>query len=89
MRFHGGLAVRTPRTAGFCAGAERFIHDFLDGAGAPAALSAATEASVDLPGRARRHLRNAHGGADVVVGEDVAGTNDHGMEERSLDRLTL
>jgi hypothetical protein len=88
-RFHVGPAVRASRTAGFGAGAKRFIHDFLDGAGAPAALGAATKTSVNLPRCAWRHLRDAHDGAHVVVGEDVAGTNDHGMETGSLNGLTL
>jgi hypothetical protein len=52
-------------------------------------LGAAAQTSVDLSRRARRHLRHAHGSTHVVVGEDVAGTNDHGTKARSLDGLIL
>ena len=78
VRFRIDLAVRASRAAGLGAGAQRFIHDLLDGAGASTALGAAAQTAVDLPWRAWRHLRHAHGVAHVVVGEDVAGTNDHG-----------
>ena len=74
------LAMGASRATGFRAGAERLVHDLLDGAGASSTLGAAAETSVDLPRRARRHLREAHGVAYVVVGEYVAGTNDHVMQ---------
>jgi hypothetical protein len=77
-RFGIDLAMRAPGAAGSGASAERFFHDCLDGAGASAALGAAAETPIDLPRRARRHLRDAHGVAHVVVGQDVAGTNNHG-----------
>jgi len=89
MRFRMGLAVRASRAAGLGAGAEGFVHDFLDGACASAALGAAAQTSVDLPRGARRHQCDADGVAHIVVGEDVAGTNDHGIKARSLDGLTL
>ncbi len=60
----------------FAQAPQGLVHDFLDGAGTTAALSAAAEAAVDLPGSARQIL--GHGIADVVVGQDVTGTNDHG-----------
>ena len=59
--------MRAARTAGLPAGAERFVHDLLDGAGAAAALRAAAQTSIDLARRARR-LRAGAGGAHVVVG---------------------
>jgi hypothetical protein len=77
--------MRTSRAAGLGAGAERFVHNLLDGPGASAALGAAAQTPIDLPRRARRHLRHVHGVTHVVVGEDVAGTNDHGMAKHSLD----
>jgi hypothetical protein len=77
--FGMGGGVRAARAARFGACAESFVHDLLDGADAAAALGAAAEASVHLTGRARR-LRSADGISHVVVGEDVAGTNDHGMK---------
>lgn len=63
--------------AGLAAGAERLVHDLLDGTGTAAALRAAAEASIDLTRRARR-LRAAAGSAHILVGQYVAGTNDHG-----------
>lgn len=70
------LRVRATSTAGLCTGPQRLVHDLLDGACTAAALSAATEAAIDLPSSARQIL--GHGIADVVVGQDVTGTNDHG-----------
>jgi hypothetical protein len=71
------MAVWTTRAAGFGAGAKGFVHNLADGAGATAALGAASETAVNLPRRAR--LIFGHGIAHVVVGKDVAGANDHGM----------
>jgi hypothetical protein len=60
------------------AGAKRFIHDLADRQRAAPALSAATEAAIDLTGCARRTLRIAARLADIVIGKDVTGTNNHG-----------
>jgi hypothetical protein len=91
LRFRIDLAVRASRAAGLGAGAQRFVHDLLDGAGAPAALGAATQTSIDLPRRAWRHLSRTHGVAHVVVGEDVTGTDNHGIRDtrrvRSLNKV--
>ena len=62
--------------AGFGCAFDRLIHDLADGAGATAALGAATEATVDLSGRAGTRLRLA-GGADVLIAQNVAGADDH------------
>jgi hypothetical protein len=78
LRFCIDLAMRASRAARLGAGTERFVHDLLNGTGAPAALGAAAQTPIDLSRRTRRHLRHAHGVAHVVVGENVAGTNDHG-----------
>ena len=59
------------------AGAERLFDDVLDGAGAAAALGAAAEAALDLLGAARKDICRTHGVADVVIAEDVAGTDNH------------
>jgi hypothetical protein len=56
-------------------GAERFIHDASDGAHAASALGAAAQAAIDLAGPARR--RGGDGSADILVGQDVAGTDNH------------
>jgi len=71
------LLVRATDTALACAGPERFGHDSLQGARATAAFSAAAEAAVNLRRRARQLRSRTYGGADIVVGQHVAGTNDH------------
>jgi hypothetical protein len=82
MRFGMGGTVRATRAAGLGARTERFVHNRLDGPRAATALGAAAEATIDLPRRARR-TRSANGISDIMVGEDVAGTNDHGGKASS------
>jgi hypothetical protein len=77
--------MRASRAAGFGARAQRFVHDLFDGAGAPAALRAAAETSIDLPRRPWRHLRDAHSVSYIMVSKNVAGTDDHETERHSLD----
>ena len=60
-------------------GAQRLIHDAPDGAHAAATLGAAAEAAIDLAGPPRRG--GCDRAADIVVGEDVAGTDDHGKPD--------
>jgi len=59
-----------PRTA------ERLVHYTADGARAAAPLGAAAEMAIDLAGR-ERPLR-LEGGADILIGQHIAGTDDHG-----------
>jgi hypothetical protein len=59
------------------ASTESLVNDGLDGAGAPAAFGAATEAAIDLLGIARKVFGDVDGTTDIVVAEDVAGTDDH------------
>ena len=73
-----GPGVRASGTAGLGAGAERLIDDGLDGARATAALGTATETAIDLLGIARQVFRSTDGITHVVVGDDVAGTDNHG-----------
>ena len=75
------LAVGASGAAGLGAGAESFVHDLLDGSGAPSAFGAAAQTAIDLPGCARKILGLGHNVTHVVVGQDVAGTNDHGCPE--------
>jgi hypothetical protein len=77
VRFRGRLAMRASGTAGLGAGAEGFVDDGLDGACAATAFGAATEAAIDLLGATRQTFRSAHGTAYILVGQDVAGTDDH------------
>src|SRR4051794_21671798 len=72
------MAVGTARATGLGTRTKRLVHDLLDGASAPAALWTAAQTPVNLSGRTRRQLGDAHGAAHVVVAQDVAGTNDHG-----------
>ena len=62
-------------TLGHRGGVESFVHDAADGAHTAATLGAAAEAAIDFPGLAAR--RRGDRGADVGVGQYVAGTDDH------------
>ena len=74
----GGLAaVRATGTAFLGAGAEGFVDDGLDGARAAAAFGAAAEATIDLLGIAGKVHRSVDGAANILVADDVAGTNNH------------
>jgi hypothetical protein len=71
------LTCRTALAGGAAGTGERLVHDLADGARATPALGAAAETPIDLAGRARRLLgteRRAH----VLVGQYVAGADDHG-----------
>ena len=77
VRFRRRVAVRASGTAGLGAGTEGLVDDGLDGAGATAAFGAAAEAAIDLLGIAPSAIRSADGVADIMVGQDVTGANDH------------
>jgi hypothetical protein len=83
------LGVRAPVAAGLGARTQRFIHDLPDGPGAATALGAAAEAAIDLPRRARQVAGVSHSIADVVVANDVAGTNDHGLRSAGPVKRSL
>ena len=70
-------AVRASGTAGLGASTQGLVDDRLDGARAPAAFGAATEAAIDLLGATREIHHRIDGAADILVGEDVTGTNNH------------
>jgi hypothetical protein len=71
------MAVRAVRMTGPGAGSEGLVDDGLDGARAAAAFRAAAKAAVNLLGATQQIIRSAHGIADIVVAQDVAGTDDH------------
>jgi hypothetical protein len=71
------LAVRAANAAGLGAGAQCLLDDGLDGARAAAAFGAAAKATVDLLGIAGKVFRCLHGTTDIVVAEDVTGTDNH------------
>ena len=77
VRVRFGPAVLASGMAGLGAVAERLVDDGLDGARASSTFGAAAEAAVDLLGIARKRFRCVDGVADIVVAEDVAGTNNH------------
>jgi hypothetical protein len=77
VRFRRGVAMRASGTAGLGASAQGLVNDGLDGTRTPPAFCAAAEAAVELLGVAGQIFRGADGTADIVVGEDVAGTNNH------------
>ena len=56
-------------------GTDRLVDDLADGAGAAAALRATAEASVDMAGRTTS--RTTRGVAHLMVGQHVAGANNH------------
>jgi hypothetical protein len=60
---------------------EGLVDDSLDGARASAAFGATAETAIDLLGIARKVVRGADGVADIVVAEDVAGTDNHETEQ--------
>ena len=77
LRVRTRPAVRAAGAAGLGAGTERFINDGLDGARASATFGATAEATINLLGIARKIFSGPDGMADIVVAEDVAGTNNH------------
>jgi hypothetical protein len=72
-----GLIVAAAGQTAVDAGAERLLDDGRDGACAAAAFGAAAETAIDLLGVAGEFVRVVDGMADVVVAQDVTGTNDH------------
>lgn len=77
-----GCRVRAPHTAFAGAGPQGFIDDLADGAGTTAAFGAAAKASINLTRRTRQIARDGDSVSDIVVSQDVAGTNDHGRERK-------
>ena len=62
------------------AGAQRLVNDRLDRTGATAACCAAAEAAIDVLRVARKFVRRADSVADILVADDVTGTDDHGTQ---------
>jgi hypothetical protein len=71
------LAMRAAGTAGLGASAQSLVDNGLESARASAAFGATTETAIDLLGATGKIIRSADGVADIVVAEDVAGTNNH------------
>lgn len=81
------VGARLPAAHGLGAG-QRFVHDTADGAGAPAALRAAAQALVNLARGTRRVFAVRQRGTHVVVGQDIAGANNHLREARQRCGVT-
>jgi len=77
MLMRPGPAVRASGMAGLNASTERLVNDGFDAAGASATFGAATEAAIELLGIAWKVFRGVDGITDIVVAEDVAGTDNH------------
>jgi hypothetical protein len=77
MLMRPGPAMRASGMAGLGAGSKSVVNDRFDGAGTSATFSAATEAAIELLGIAWKVFRGVDGITDIVVAEDVAGTNNH------------
>jgi hypothetical protein len=75
------VAVRASNTTGLGTSPERLIDDGLDGARAATAFGAAAETIIDLLGTTRQIVRIGDRVANIVVAEDVTGTNNHGNGE--------
>ena len=91
VRIRPGLTVGASRITGVGAGTERLVDDGLDGARTAAAFGAAAETTIELlwvPGQIFRAL---DGTADIVVGQDVTGTNNHesGMLIRAAEDQSI
>jgi hypothetical protein len=71
------LAMRATRTAGLGARPERLIDDRLQGTRTTAAFGAAAQAAVELLGISGQIPGRLNGAADIIVAQDVTGTNDH------------
>jgi len=81
----GVTAVRAAGAAFLGAGAEGFVDDGLDGARAPAAFGAAAEATVNLFRISRQVRGCTYGTTDIVVAQNVAGTDDHETDKTLSD----
>ena len=75
-----GWSMRQTMSVGMLAAwtgaAQRVVHDLANAAHTPSTLGAATEAAIDLSGRARRLCRD--GVADLIGGQNIARADDHG-----------
>jgi hypothetical protein len=70
-------AMGTSGTTGLGASPQSLVDNGLEGARASTAFGATTETAIDLLGATWEIIRGADGVADIVVAEDVAGTNNH------------
>jgi hypothetical protein len=74
--------MRTAGLTGQCTFSVRLVDDRLDGARAAAAFGAAAKGVIDLLGISWRVVGRVHGVANILVTEDIAGTDDHETRKR-------
>jgi hypothetical protein len=72
-----GLVMPAAGKAAIDAGAERLLDDRGDGPRTTATFGAATETAINLLGVPGKLVRIVDGMPDVVVAQDVTGTNNH------------
>jgi hypothetical protein len=72
-----GLVMPAAGKAAIDAGAERLLDDRGDGPRTTATFGAATETAINLLGIPGKLVRIGDGMPDVVVAQDVTGTNNH------------
>jgi hypothetical protein len=82
LRVIHDTAMRTAGLTGQCTFSVRLVDDRLDGARAAAAFGAAAKGVIDLLGISWRVVGRVHGVANIVVTEDIAGTDDHETRKR-------
>ena len=63
------------------------VDDGLDGPCAATAFHDAAKATMDMLGMTQHIVSGTDGIADIMVAEDVAGTDDHGELERELEAV--
>ena len=80
-------AVGAAGAAGLGAGTERLVDDRLDGARAATAFGATAEAAIHLLCISCHRPAAIDGIADIVVAEDVTGTDNH--QRRWVQRVML
>jgi hypothetical protein len=56
---------------------KRLVNDGLDGPRAATAFGAAAEAAIELLGAAQKVVSRTHGLTNIMVTQDIAGTDDH------------
>src|SRR3954453_20417140 len=71
------LTARAALAAGAAGARDGLVHDAADVPRATSALGAAAQAAIDLAGGSRRALGGKRG-ANVLVGQYIARTDDHG-----------
>ena len=75
--FGTALIVPASRLTGVRAGSQCIINDGLDRSRTTAAFGTAAQAVIDMLGAPQHVVSGIDGIADIVVAEDVAGTNNH------------